>query len=207
MNIAILGTGRMGTGLATGWVKAGHQVTFGSRDPSGNRAAAERIGAGIAGYADAVRGAEVVVIGVPNGSVLEVIAPIRDLLKEKIVIDITNPMDNLPAEGSGAQRTAAAIGQGARVIPAFKATFHGTLGEPIDPATGLARDVFFCGDDSEAREVVASLIEDLGFRAVDCGPLSRANLLDLMVPLLIEVDRRYDMGRSGSWKLLGQPTA
>ncbi len=206
MNIAILGTGRMGTGLATGWIKAGHQVTFGSRDPSGNRAAADRVGAGIAGYADAVRNAEAVVIGVPYGAVLDVIAPIRDLLKEKIVIDITNPMDNLPADSSGAQSTAAAIGPGARVIPAFKATFHGTLGEPTDPTTGLARDVFFCGDDVEAKEVVASLIEDLGFRAVDCGPLSRANLLDLMVPLIIEVDGRYNMGRSGSWKLLGRPT-
>ena len=206
MNIAILGTGRMGTGLASGWIKAGHQVTFGSRNPSGNRAAADRIGAGIAGYVDALYNAEAVVIGVPSGSVLDVIAPIRDLLKDKIVIDITNPMDNLPAEGSGAQRTARAIGPGARVIPAFKATFNATLGEPTDPATGMARDVFFCGDDGEAKEVVASLIEDLGFRAVDCGPLSRANLLDLMVPLIIEVDGRYNMGRSGSWKLLGRPT-
>ncbi len=205
MNIAILGTGRMGTGLAEGWVKAGHRVTFGSRDPGANRAAADGIGAEIGGYAEAVGGAEVVVVGVPNGVVLDVIAPLRDLLGERIVIDITNPMDNLPPEGSGAQRTAAAIGSGARVIPAFKATFHGTLGEPIDPASGLARDVFFCGDDSEAKEVTASLIEDLGFRAVDCGPLSRANLLDLMVPLIIEVDGRYNMGRSGSWKLLGQP--
>ena len=207
MNIAILGTGRMGTGLARGWIKAGHQVTFGSRDSSLNRATADRIGAGIAGYTDAVRNAEAVVIGVPYGAVLEVIAPLRDLLKERIVIDITNPMDNLPAEGSGAQRTAGAIGPGARVIPAFKATFSGTLGEPIDPATAMARDVFFCGDDNEAKEVVASLIEDLGFRAVDCGPLSRASLLDLMVPLIIEVDGRYNMGRSGSWKLLGRPTA
>ena len=205
MNIAILGTGRMGTGLARGWVKAGHQVTFGSRDPSGNRAAAAEIGAEIGGYADAIHNTEAVVIGVPYGAVSGVIAPLRDLLKERIVIDITNPMDNLPPEGSGAQATAKAIGPGARVIPAFKATFHGTLGEPIDPATGMARDVFFCGDDSEAKEVVASLIEDLGFRAVDCGPLSRANLLDLMVPLIIEVDGRYNMGRSGSWKLLGQP--
>ena len=160
----------------------------------------------LAATADAIHNAEAVVIGVPYGAVLGVIAPLRDLLKEKIVIDITNPMDNLPAEGSGAQATAAAIGPGARVIPAFKATFHGTLGEPIDPATSMARDVFFCGDDSEAKEVVASLIEDLGFRAVDCGSLSRANLLDLMVPLIIEVDGRYNMGRSGSWKLLGQPT-
>ncbi len=206
MNISILGTGRMGTGLARGWIEAGHLVTLGSRDPGLNRAAADGIGAGIACYTDAIRDAEVVVIGVPYGAVLDVVAPLRDLLKERIVIDITNPMDNLPPEGSGAQRTAAAIGPGARVIPAFKATFSGTLGEPTDPDTGTARDVFFCGDDSEAKEAVASLIEDLGFRAVDCGPLSRANLLDLMVPLIIEVDGRYNMGRSGSWKLLGQPT-
>ena len=50
-----MGTGRMGTGLARGWIKSGHQVTFGSRDPSGNRAAARPDRrSGIAGYADAL---------------------------------------------------------------------------------------------------------------------------------------------------------
>ena len=42
MNIAILGTGRMGTGLARGWVKAGHEVTFGSRDPGAKQSRRRR---------------------------------------------------------------------------------------------------------------------------------------------------------------------
>ena len=93
------------------------------------------------------------------------------MLKEiRIVIDITNPMDNLPAEGSGAQRTALlrAIGPWSQGDSRLQGHLpRHSWGNLIDPATGMARDVFFCGDDGEAKEVVASLIEDLGFRAVD----------------------------------------
>ena len=206
MRIAILGTGRMGMGLARGWARAGHQVIFGSRDPARAGAVADEIGHGstVTNHTNAVRMGEVVVLAVPYGTVLGLAAALREDLRGKVVMDITNPMRRLvERDTSGAEETARAIGAGARVVPAFKATFDETLNEPLDPATGLPRDVFICGDDEDAKSIVGGLIGDLGFMPVDCGPLSNAMILDLLVPLIIEVDDRYNSHRASSWKLFG----
>lgn len=206
MRIAILGTGRMGTGLGRGWARAGHQISFGSRDPCRAGAVASQIGHGatVTDHTNAVRGAEVVVLSVPHQAVLPLVGGLREELGGKVVMDITNPMKSLVAKGtSGPQQTASAIGPKASVIPAFKATFDETLDEPVDPGTGLPRDIFFCGDDEDAKRVVEGLIQDLGFRPLDCGDLSNALILDLLVPLIIDVDQRTKHGRSSSWKLLG----
>src|SRR5207253_1017061 len=62
MRIAVIGTGNMGRGLAKAFARAGHEVVFGSRDPSGARDRVEEAGAsGAAPYEDAVRDAEVTV--------------------------------------------------------------------------------------------------------------------------------------------------
>ena len=120
------------------------------------------------------------------------------------VVDISNPFDNLPDNAvAGAEITARAIGPGARVIAAFKDTFARTLLDPDDPS-GLTRDVHYAGDDEPGKKLLASLIGDLGFVPVDCGPLRNARILDGMVTLMIELDRRYAGGNGKtSWKFLG----
>ncbi len=42
---------------------------------------------------------------------------------------------------------------------------------------------FFCGDDPDARRIVKSLVEDVGFEAMDAGPLRNARLLEPMMLL------------------------
>jgi prephenate dehydrogenase len=37
MRIAIIGTGNLGRALGLRWIEAGHEVTFGSRDPASDR--------------------------------------------------------------------------------------------------------------------------------------------------------------------------
>ena len=49
MNISILGTGNMATGLAVLFAKAGHTVTLGSRDAEKAKAVANTVGNGIVG--------------------------------------------------------------------------------------------------------------------------------------------------------------
>ena len=56
MNISILGTGNMATGLAVLFAKAGHTVTLGSRDAEKAKAVASKIGNGIVGAAARRRG-------------------------------------------------------------------------------------------------------------------------------------------------------
>jgi NADPH-dependent F420 reductase len=196
----------MATGLARGWALCGHKIVFGSREPGSTGHVAEEIGHGATAtdHSAAVRQSEVVVLAVPYPAVLDMVASLREDLLGKVVMDVTNPLWTLvPEQSSGAQQVSQAIGPGARVVPAFKATFDRILSEPIDPASGLQRDIFICGDDEDAKAVVGGLVGDLGFRPVDCGPLSNAMILDLLVSLIIEVDGAYRKDRASSWKLLG----
>ncbi len=200
MRIAILGTGRMATGLGKGWLNAGHFVAFGSRRPETKAAYQTEIGADsrVYGFEGAITAGEVVVIAVPYAEAEPTAAKYADLLRDKIVVDITNPFASQPTDGrAGAELTASAIGDGARVVAAFKGNFSTTLLDPVDH-TGEPRDVLFAGDDAEAKGVVAGLIGDLGFKPVDCGPLHAAVMLDLSVPMLIEMDGRLNGGQHNS---------
>jgi predicted dinucleotide-binding enzyme len=200
MRIAILGTGRMASGLGRGWLNAGHFIAFGSRRPETKNDFQAEVGADcrVYGFEGAITAGEVVVIAVPYAEVVPLVSKHADLLRGKIVIDITNPFAAQPADGrAGAELTAAAIGEGARVLAAFKGNFSSTLEEPVDH-TGQPRDVLFTGDDAEAKQVLTGLIQDLGFTPVDCGPLHSAVMLDLSVPMLIEMDGRLNGGQHNS---------
>src|SRR5262245_2861629 len=91
MNIAIIGSGNIGGGLARAWVMRGHQITFGARDPAGAELAQEcaAIGARAATVKAAIEGAEVVVLAIPAKAIDDVIAAAGSLAG-KIVIDCTN---------------------------------------------------------------------------------------------------------------------
>ena len=205
MEIAIIGTGRMAAGLGKGWLRAGHTVTFGSRDPAGRGEFLRQIGPGAraVSHDEAIAAAEAVVLALPYRDAGPFAQDHAAALRDKVVIDITNPFDAMPDNRiSGAEITAGAIGEGARVVAAFKTNFTNTLSQPVD-AGGLQRDVFYCGDDEAAGRVVRQLIEELGLRPVDCGPLRAARVLDPMVPLMIEMDRRLGgkgTTRRSHWK-------
>jgi NADPH-dependent F420 reductase len=205
MQISIIGTGRMARNLALGWLKAGHVICFGSRQPETKEDVISQVpGATVLSNEVALKAAEVVVIALPFTVVKPFAEQQASLLRNKLVIDISNPFENLPDNRiSGPEITAQAIGDGARVVAAFKANFWQTLLEPVDPQTGLVRDVHYVGDNDDDKAVVAQLIQDMGFQPVDCGVLRNARILDGMVPLIVELDRRYGSGqRHLSWKLL-----
>ena len=202
--IAIIGTGRMATGLAAGWAARGHQVVLGSRDPAARAEVLARVGgATLAGIDAALEGAEVVVLAIPFVAVEPFARAHAAQLQGRLVIDISNPFGHLPDNRiAGAEITAAAIGPGARVVAAFKDNFWQTLAQPVGPH-GIVRDVHFAGDNEADKRIVTRLIEDLGFRPIDCGPLKNARVLDAMVPLMLELDERYNArARTSSWKFL-----
>ncbi len=205
MRIALIGTGRMARQLAKGWAQAGHEIVFGSRRPAEQAdLLADVPRAGLTEVRPALAAAEVVVLAMPFTAVAPFAHTYADLLRSRLVIDISNPFDNSPADGlAGAEVTAHAIGNGARVVAAFKDNFWDTLLEPVDPVHGLVRDVHFAGDNPADKAIVGELVRDLGFRPVDCGLLRNARVLDGMVPLIVELDGRYTQGeRRASWRLL-----
>jgi len=205
MKIGILGgTGRMGRGLARGYAAVGHEVFLGSRSPQRASDAASEMDGGVSGgsLAEAAEFGELVVLAVPFGDAMATVEPVQDSLAGKIVIDITNPFGAVPpGQVAGIENNCQAAAS-ARWVAAYKTTFWKTLDEPRGH-DGQALDVFVCSEDAEAKAVVMELITATGFRAIDCGGFENARTLDLMVPLMIELDSRHQTDARSSWKFLG----
>ena len=185
--IAIIGTGEVGSALGPEFAARGHEIVYGSRNPDRDsvRDLVVRTGEGASavGQADAVAGADIVVLAVPWYAVEEVVANIGDL-SGKIVIDPTNPRmvgdDGLrdfavdPSNAEWIQRWAPQ----SRVVKAFNTMGWETM---VDPdSTGGPVTVPIVGDDPEAKAVVSGLIEGMGLEPVDLGPVRYAHVVEGM---------------------------
>jgi 8-hydroxy-5-deazaflavin:NADPH oxidoreductase len=172
MRIGIVGTGRIGANAARLFAKAGHEVVLSfSRDEDKLAALAAELGGRAASPREAVEASEVVLFSVPWRLIDEVIEQMGPL-DGKIVIDTTNQYGPGGLEDLGG-RTAAQVNAarmpGARYTKAFNTLTSGFQAEAAG-RTGPDRVVMFlCGDDEEAKRVVAGLIEDAGFTPIDVG--------------------------------------
>jgi predicted dinucleotide-binding enzyme len=191
VHISIIGAGRVGTTLGRRWSEGGHVVTYGVRDPGDARHAA--LGS-VALPADAVAGADVVVIALPWAAVAEV-APALEV-GDAVVVDATNPLGPdarqllAPSEGSGAEAVARWTGS-SRVVKAFNTTGSANM---ADPGEAPVRPMMLlAGDDDEAKATVGSLAAALGFEPVDGGPLAAAADLEHVAALWIRL--AYRLGR------------
>ncbi len=204
MKIGILGgTGRMGSRLAHGYAQAGHEVILGSRSPKKAENVAAKISAHVRGGSlqTAAQEGEIIVLAVGFRDAAGTLRAVQDALTGKIVVDITNPFGAVPpGEKSGIEENAKAAPM-ARWVAAYKTNFWKTLNQPV-LTERTKRDVLVCGDDDSAKRIVMQLIEETGFCAVDCGRLENARILDLMVPLMIELDQRFAGDALSSWKFI-----
>lgn len=183
MNISILGTGNMASGLAVLFAKAGHQVTLASRDPSEARSVATKLGNNIQGAPldTAADSAEIVVLAVPFDAAADVIKASGGLA-DKIVIDITNPMTaDFSALTLGHTTSAAEeiqkLAPAAKVVKAFNTVFASVL-QNGGKVAGQSTTVFVASDDAEAREQVVALATSAGFKTLETGGLASARYLE-----------------------------
>lgn len=184
MNVTIIGTGNMARGIGKRLVAGGHDVTVLGKEAGDAEAVVDDLGTD--GSAKAGRSGEaiaddVVVLAVYYPDARAAVEQYGDGLSGKVLVDITNPvnetLDGLvtPPDGSAAQELAASAG-GASVVKAFNTTFAGTLSE--GGVAGQQLDVFVAGDDEQAKATVAKLAADGGLRPIDAGPLKRARELE-----------------------------
>lgn len=62
--------------------------------------------------------------------------------------------------------------------------------------------MFYCGDDARAKSTAAGLINELGFEALDAGPLTQARVLEPFALLWISLALQYGYGREIAFQLL-----
>jgi 8-hydroxy-5-deazaflavin:NADPH oxidoreductase len=179
-SIGVIGAGRIGGNAARLLAGAGHDVVVSySRDQERLRALADEIGARAGTPADAAQ-ADVVILSVPWRLIDEVLAD-AGTLDGKIVIDTTNQFGTAGWEELPDGLTAAQVNQrrmpGARLVKSFNtltAAFQASEAGRPEPRVVL----FLCGDDAEAKEIVAGLIRDAGFEPVDVGGLADGAVME-----------------------------
>lgn len=203
--IGILGTGDVGQALGTGFVSLGHEVKMGSRDPNNAKAKAwiGRNGARASSgtFAQAAAFCDVAVLatlwsGTENA--IKLAGP--ENLAGKVVMDATNPLvftPNAPPSlalghtdsgGEQVQRWLA----GARVVKVYNTVGHAHMVKPDFP--GGPPDMFLCGNDNEAKTIVAGFCESFGWHPIDVGGIEGARILEPMCVLWVA-----HALRTGSW--------
>src|SRR5690349_20214758 len=132
MQIAILGTGKMARGIAWALRESAHDLTLGSREAARAEALAKQMSEeharryhGASLEAAASR-ADLAFLAVPFAAAPGLAAQLRGALDEKILVDLTNPLNDdydgvTTLDGtSAAEEIARAAGPRVRVVGALK---------------------------------------------------------------------------------------
>lgn len=188
MNIAVIGAGNVGGALGTAWVRAGHQVTFGLRDPGAKSGVP---GAAANDIKNAIEQAEVVALAVPYGAAGETVQQVQDW-KGKVLIDCTNPLGPgltlaVGFNTSGGEQIAL-LAKGARVVKAFNTTGFSNMENPKYGSKGVT--MLYATDDKSAAMIAEQLIRDVGFEPEFAGALKQARYLEPLAALWISLTPR-----------------
>lgn len=178
MKIGIIGSGNIGANAARLFVRAGHEVALSnSRGGQGLETLVAELGGNTkaTAIAEAADFGDIVLIAIPFGKFKTLPA---DGFKGKVVIDAGNyypERDGKFAELDNDETTSSELVSShlkeARLVKGFNTIYFKHLATQGDSSLPLEdrRAIFIAGDDSGAKEIIAKLIEEIGFAAVDTG--------------------------------------
>jgi 8-hydroxy-5-deazaflavin:NADPH oxidoreductase len=209
MKIGIIGSGNVGSALGKIWAAIGHDIVFGVRDPQDSkvRALVSSLGgtARAASVKEAAAHGEVVTLATPWPATQDALEAAGNL-GGKILVDCTNPLaPDLSGLTVGLTTSAgeevARWAKGAKVVKAFNTIGAQNFSSP--KFGSVAATMFICGDDANAKTVVSKLAVEMGFDAVDAGPLSNSRLIEPLALLWIDLAYNRGLGpTSHAFKLL-----
>ena len=202
LRIAVLGAGNIGATIGKKWLAAGHQVTFGVRNPSSAKTQTLRSNVGdnvrIGTTAEAVAAADIVLFAVPGAAMDETIAANAAALDGKIIIDSANRI------GTGGPLNSFATFQAqtpnATVYRAFNILGWENFENPV--FEGVQADLFYCGPDGDARQIIDQLISDVGLRPIRLGDADLIGIVDSLLPLWFTLMQKQGWGRTFAFKVL-----
>jgi predicted dinucleotide-binding enzyme len=208
MKIGIIGSGNVGGTLGKRWAQGGHTVVFSSRHPESEKMIALVAEAGpnaaAGSIADTVQQSDIVLLASPWNATKEMVAAAGDLAG-KILIDATNPfLPDLSAIEVGTTSSAgelvASWAPGAKVVKAFNTMGSNVMADAN--FNGRNALLLYCGDDADAKAVVARLGTEIGFEAQDAGPLKQARVLEPLALLWVSLAFVQGLGREFAFQII-----
>ena len=202
--VAILGAGRVSRALALPLAAMGYQVLVGSRQPQAD-ADEWRDGAAAEGIQhvtlqQAAEAAPLVIHATPGATAVAALAPLRDALAGKTLLDVANATERLPNGMPGglvypgnslAEQLQQALPQTA-VVKSLNTMLFSVMANPRSLASPPT--AFVCGDDAQAKAQVTALLVDLGWPAewvLDLGGLTSARATEAMMLIVPQVIQRF----------------
>ena len=207
MQIAIIGSGQVGSTLGGRWAGMGQQVIYGTRDTNSDKIKSllkSQNGTQAKSVKDAAAMAGVIVLATPWTATEKTVGGMGDL-KGKILLDCTNPLKpDLSGLSLGLTTSAgekvAEWAKGAQVVKAFNNTGWKNMADPHYGSEKMS--MFICGDDPAAKKMAAGLISDLDFDVVDCGGIEASRYLEPLAMLWIHLAVTLGMGSDIAFRLL-----
>lgn len=197
MQVGILGSGGVGQALGLGFAKLGHEVKIGTREPQSEKLRPWLAKAGkkasTGSFQETARFADLAVLATlwsGTESALRLAEPGN--LARKVVMDVTNPLlfeTNQPPRlalgysDSGGEQVQRWLPH-SKVVKAFNTVGSAHMVDPKFP--GGPPDMFICGNDASAKQVVAGICKSFGWAVVDAGGMEGARLLEPMCMLWVQ---------------------
>jgi|SRR5919106_4056272 predicted dinucleotide-binding enzyme len=198
MKIGIIGSGDVGRKLGDGFIELGHLVKIGSRDPNQSKITAwiskhgkENASSGT--FSDTASFGEIIILATLWTGTLEAIqlANPRNLAN-KIVIDVTNPLDfskGMPptlavGHTDSAGETIQRMLPDSKVVKSFNIIGNPHMIHPDFP--GGKPTMFICGNDEGAKKIVTQdILSKFGWKTIDIGGIEGSRLLEPIALLWI----------------------
>ena len=205
----VLGTGMVGTAIASKLVELGYEVKMGSRTNTNENAAewVARSGpkASRGTFSEAAAHGEAVFLCVKGDAALDAIGLAnRENLEGKTVIDVTNPLDfskGMPPTlfvcntGSLGERLQVAL-PASRVVKTLNMV---TSDVQVDPKrAGGDVTMFVAGNHQPAKEETSMFLRQFGWQdIIDLGNISAARGMEMLLPIWLRIFAAFGRGHFG----------
>ena len=212
--IAIIGaSGNMGSAIAKSLAASSYRLLLFGKEEKKLRSIYKEIKAAnksadaeiIGCAANASWEADIIIAAVPFAAEKELAEKIKQVATGKIVISISNPLNDtysgLVTDGntSSAEELQKLLPH-SKVIKAFNTTFAGDFSQPV--IDGKTVDAFIAGNDEEALETVSDVVRSAGFNPIKAGELAISRTLENMQALLIQLNIKNNYNWVAGWKIL-----
>ena len=193
MKVGIIGSGVVGQTLAAGFLKHGHQVEIGTRDPAKLKDwSAKNPGAAVKSFAEAAAFGDLVVLAVGGEVAQQALTLIgSSALQGKTVIDACNPIGGGPPvngvlsfftpQNQSLMEQLQKAYPSAHFVKAFNSVGSGQMVNPVF-ASGRPT-MFICGNDKDAKKTVAQILDQFGWDTEDMGAIEAARPIEALCML------------------------